>query len=158
MKAEEIQVEPPSRLLRLLFRLPLIAYRVGLGGIIPNQIMLTTVGRKSGEPHQVVLDIIGSDKTKGMYYVSVAFGPRSDWFRNLRADPTVRAQIGRRKFTARAVILPRKEAEEMLVEFVGLHRRYARIMMRVIGVRTELSEDEVCALASHMPVIAIVEM
>jgi len=158
MKAEEIQVEPPGRLLRLLFRLPLIPYRIGFGGIIPNQIMLATVGRRSGKRHQVVLDIIGSDKTKSIHYVSAAFGPKSDWFRNLRANPAVQAQIERRKFTARTVILPQKEAEEMLVEFVGLHRRYARIMMRVIGVRTELSEDEVYALASHMPVIAIVEM
>ena len=151
------QIKPPGRLLRILFRLPLILYRGGLGGLIPMQILLTTMGRKSGRSHRVVVDIIGGNKTKGIYYVSAAFGPRSDWYLNLRANSTVQAQIGRRKFAARAVILPLKEAEDLLVEFVRLHRRYARVMMGVIGVRTSLSEDEVRALASQMPVVAILE-
>jgi hypothetical protein len=29
-------------------------------------------------------------------------GPRSDWLRNLKAEPYVRVQIGRRRFEARA--------------------------------------------------------
>lgn len=157
MKAEEISVKPPGRLLRILFRLPLVLYRIGLGDLVPTQILLTTIGRKSGKPHRVIVDIIGGDKTKGIHYVSAAFGPHSDWYLNLKANPTVQAQIGRRKFTARAIILPLKEAEDLLVEFVRLHRRYARVMMRVIGVGTSLSEDEVRALASQMPVVAILE-
>lgn len=119
------------------------------------QILLTTVGRKSGQPHRVVVDIIGHDKSKDTYYVSAAFGRLSDWYLNLRANPTVHAQVGRRRFTAQATTLPPEEAEDILVEFAHRHPRYVRLMMRVIGVRIGWSEGEVRALALEMPVVAI---
>jgi len=141
-----------------LFRMPLAFYRVGLGSLLVMQMLLATVGRKTGRSHRVVVDILEHDKTKDIYYVSAAFGLRSDWYLNISANPTVHAQVGRRKFTAQATTLPLKEAEDIYVRFVSHRPHYVRIMMRVIGVRIGLSEDEIRSLASYMPVVAIKPM
>lgn len=153
-KAKEISIKRPGRLLRTLFRLPLVLYRLGLGSLMGMQILLTTVGRRTGRHYKVVVDIIEHDKTKDTYYISAAFGPRSDWYLNLRANPIVQAQIGLRKFTVRTTTLPLDEAEDILVKFAHRHPRFVRVMMRVIGVRISWSEEDVRTLALKMPVIA----
>ena len=153
-KANEIFIKRPGRLLRTLFRLPLVLYRLGLGSLMPLQILLTTVGRRTRRHYKVVVDIIEYDKTKDTYYISAAYGTRSGWYLNLRAHPIVQAQIGRRKFAVRTVTLPIDEAEEILVRFSRRHPRYMRVMMRVVGVRMSWSEENVRALALKTPVIA----
>jgi deazaflavin-dependent oxidoreductase (nitroreductase family) len=118
------------------------------------QILLTTVGHRTGQQHKVVVDIIEHDKTQDTYYISAAYGPRSDWYLNLRAYPIVQAQVGRRKFMVKTTTLPLDEAEDILVKFAQRHPRYVRVMMRVIGVRIGWSERDVRNLASKMSVIA----
>jgi deazaflavin-dependent oxidoreductase (nitroreductase family) len=153
-KAKKSFAKRPGRLLRTLFRLPLMLYRLDLGSLMPMQILLTTVGRRTKRRYKVVVDIIEHDKTKDTYYISAAYGPRSDWYLNLRAYPIVQAQIGRCKFMVRTNTLPLDEAEDLLVKFVRLHPHYVRIMMRVVGMRIGWSERDVRNLALKMPIIA----
>lgn len=154
MKAET-QIRSPGRLLLFFFRLPLVLYRVRLGNLMFFQMLLKTVGRKTGRQHRVLVDILEHSKAEDVYYVNAAFGSRSHWYLNIEANPNVHGQVGGRKFVARATILPSREAADVLVRFVRRHRRYVRVMMRVIGVKTGFSEDEIHSLALQMPVIAI---
>ena len=141
-------------LLRWFFRAPVVLYRVGLGGLMPMQLMLTTVGRKSGQPRRAVVDVLRHDKATDTYYVVSAYGERSDWYRNLQANPAVQAQVRCRKFSARATTLPEEEAEEFLLDFWRRHRFYVRTMMRMIGLKVT-TEEEVRAVAAEMRVVAI---
>ena len=152
-KPKEISIKRPGRLLRTLFRLPLVLYRLGLGSLMGMQILLTTIGRRTGRHYKVVVDIIEHDKIKATYYISAAYGPRSDWYLNLRANPIVQAQVGRREFIVRTTTSPPEVAEDILVKFARRHPRYVRVMMRVIGVRISWSEEDVRTLALKMPVI-----
>jgi deazaflavin-dependent oxidoreductase (nitroreductase family) len=52
---------------------------------------LTTTGRRSGRPH--VIEIWYGERD-GVIYLLSGGGLRSDWVRNLRADPRVRIRIG----------------------------------------------------------------
>lgn len=137
----------------MLFRLPLVLYSLGLGSLMGMQILLVTVGRRTGRHHKVAVDIIEHNKTKDTYYINAAFGTHSDWYLNLKSNPIVQAQIGRRKLTVRTATLPLNEAEDILVKFVSRHPYYTHIMMRLIGVKISWSEEDVRALASEMPVI-----
>ena len=111
-------------LMRWLLRAPVLVYRIGLGGLMPGRpmlgglmpghLMLTTVGRRSGRPHRVVVDM-WEDTATDSYYVASGFGEYADWYRNLRANPEVRVQVGWRKFRARASTLPVEEAEELVL-------------------------------------------
>jgi deazaflavin-dependent oxidoreductase (nitroreductase family) len=144
----------PGMLGRLFFRAPLVLYRIGLGGLMPMQLLLTTVGRKSGQPRQAVVDVLRHDAATDTYYVVSAYGTRSDWYRNLKANPAVRVQVRWRKFSARAATLPKEEAEEVLLDYWRRHRFYARVTMRLVGVKAA-SEDEVRAAAGKLRVVAI---
>jgi len=119
------------------------------------QMLLTTIGRKTGKPHRVVVDIVKHDENNDVYFVNAAWGLKSDWFRNLRANPNVQVQVGRRKFNAKATVLPSKEAGDILIEFISRHPNYVPLMMRVIDIETTFNEEEIRSLASEMPIVAI---
>ena len=99
-------VRRPGMLLRWLYRTPVVLYRIGLGGLMLGQVMLTTVGRKSGQPRRAVVDLLKHDAATDTYYVVSAYGGGSDWYRNLEANPAVEVHARGRKFSARAATLP----------------------------------------------------
>ena len=139
---------------RLFFRAPIMLYRIGLGGLMPMQLLLTTVGRKSGQPRQAVVDVLRHDAATDTYYVASAYGTHSDWYRNLQANPAVCVQVRRRKFPARATTLPQEEAEQVLLDHWRHHRLYSRATLRLVGLKAT-SEEEVRAAAGQMRVVAI---
>ncbi len=59
------------------------------GGMV---LLLTTTGRKSGNPHTVGLQY---ELIEGLYWVGAADGTRADWYRNILALPTGEIQVSR---------------------------------------------------------------
>ncbi len=151
----------PGLLLRWLYRGPVFVYRIGLGGLMPGQLMLTTAGRTSGRSHRVVVDM-WHDAATDTHYVASGYGERSDWYRNLQANPEVRVRVGTRKFRARASTLPVEEAEELML---GRWRQHGRLMRfygaasaRMIGLKGWSTEEEVRAAVAEMRVLALAEV
>jgi deazaflavin-dependent oxidoreductase (nitroreductase family) len=144
----------PGPLKRWFFRAPILMYRVGLGGLMPAQVMLTTVGRKSGQPRRAVVDLLKRDAATDTYYVVSAYGGLSDWYRNLEANPELQVQVRWRKFAARAATLPPDEAEEVLLDYWRRHRLLARMLLRLVGLRVT-TEEEARAAAAEMRMVAI---
>jgi deazaflavin-dependent oxidoreductase (nitroreductase family) len=87
------------------------------GGLIGSRILvgrallLTTTGRRSGEPRTSALSYIKDDER----LVVVASNGGSDhppsWLLNLQAHPDVEVRIGRKKFSARASVATAEERE-----------------------------------------------
>jgi deazaflavin-dependent oxidoreductase (nitroreductase family) len=76
----------------------------------PGWVLLTTRGRKTGIPREVLLPCVRFD---GTILVMSTYGERSDWMRNLRRHPHVRVTHRGRVVDARAEVvedLPRKRA------------------------------------------------
>jgi deazaflavin-dependent oxidoreductase (nitroreductase family) len=144
----------PGLLLRWFYRAPVALYRVGLGWLMPMQMMLTTVGRKSGQPRRAVVDVLKHDAESNTYYVVSAYGGRADWYRNLEATPAVEVRVRGRRFSARAVTLPPDEAEEMLLDFWSGHRFYVSTMFRLLGLKAG-SEEEAREATGEMRVVAL---
>lgn len=162
MNPEPPTLAPPRGLLRLFFRSPILVYRLGLGGIglgglTGKRIMLTTVGRKSGKPRRAVVDVMRHDAATGTYYVISAWGERSDWYRNLLANPSLRAQVGWRSFAAKATVLSESHAGQMMIEYARRHPTYTRAIMRLLGFKGGSSDDEEAmrTLGPQMRVVAI---
>ncbi len=111
---------------RAVYRFHRFLYRVS-GGRIGNQskgraiLLLTTTGRRSGEPRTTPLMCM----PHGDDYVVVGSNAGRDqsplWLRNLEADPRVRVQVGRRRFAARARVA---EEEERARLWPTLHDYY----------------------------------
>jgi deazaflavin-dependent oxidoreductase (nitroreductase family) len=137
----------------MLYRLGLGG--LGLGGLTGERIMLTMVGRRSGKPRRAVVDVMSHDTAGDTYYVLSVYGERSDWYRNLQANPALRAQVGWRRFAAKATILPESDAGQMMVEYARRHPRYTRAIMRVVGLKGDWSEETLRAVGAQMRVVAI---
>ncbi len=144
----------PGLLKRWFFRAPILMYRVGLGGLMLGQVMLTTVGRKSGQPRRAVVDLLKRDAATDTYYMVSAYGGLSDWYRNLETNPELQVQVRWRKFRARAGTLPPDEAEEVLLDYWRRHRLLARMLLRLVGLRVT-TEEEARAAAAEMKMVAI---
>ncbi len=81
----------PGTLNRLLFKSPLIGWRMGLSAILgPAMLVLTTWGRKTHLPRHTMLSYT---PLPGCIYVGAGWGERCDWYQNLMVNPNVTVQV-----------------------------------------------------------------
>jgi F420H(2)-dependent quinone reductase len=67
--------QPPGKVLRFGLRLPIWFYRMKLGWLFGNRfLMLTHTGRKSGKPHETMIEVVRHDKETDTYYVVSGWG------------------------------------------------------------------------------------
>ncbi|MBN1964372.1 MAG: nitroreductase family deazaflavin-dependent oxidoreductase [Anaerolineae bacterium] len=83
-------VYPAGGWRKLMFKAPITLWRLGLGSLLGQVLVLIThTGRKSGLPRRTLAEFHRLD---GHKVVPVAFGARAQWFRNISADPRVTLQ------------------------------------------------------------------
>ena len=139
----------PRGLLKLFFKTPVLLHKFGIvwwsekfSGA--QWMLITTTGRKSGKPRQVMVDVMKHDKETDTYYGEAAYGARADWVRNIRANPVFHGQVGRRKFEARAAVLSPEETGKKMVDFYRSRPAYTKAVTAVIGLKfkdeTELKQ------------------
>lgn len=123
----------PRPLLRLIHLPPRLAYTLGLGPLIGKVILLlTTRGRKSGRPRVTPLQY---EEIDGCYYLAAALGNRADWVRNIRADPQVKIQVGRRRFSGRAeIVTDPAQIADYLENHLRRHPRMVGAILRSEGL------------------------
>ncbi len=78
----------------------------------PGWMLLTTRGRRTGLPREVLLPCV---RTPDTIITISTYGTRSDWFRNLRRDPAVRVTCSGRVVPARAQIVDEVDRKRALV-------------------------------------------
>jgi deazaflavin-dependent oxidoreductase (nitroreductase family) len=154
MVEQSRQVKPPRGLSRLLYRFPILLYRLGLGRIFGRRfLMLTHIGRISGRPRYAVLEVIRWDETSEAYYVLSGFGRESDWVRNLRARPEAEIMVGARQLAVTAEFLSQDDAEREILDYARRYPVAARQLPRLIGYQVDGSEQDYRALARHLLVV-----
>ncbi|MGH8933767.1 MAG: nitroreductase family deazaflavin-dependent oxidoreductase [Egibacteraceae bacterium] len=151
---------PRTRAQRALYRAPIWLYRLGLGGLLGGRfLLLTHIGRKSGRPRQVVLEVVGRHEESGGYLIASGYGARSQWFRNILNDPHVRFQVGWRHYTGLARPLPAEESGHRLRDYARRHPRTAAALMRALGQDIDGSDaayERVGADRDHgVPLVAL---
>ena len=81
------QLYPSGGWRKWMFRAPLYLWRMGLGWLLPRQMLvLATTGRKSGLPRYVMVEHFVAD---GKIYIVSGWGERAQWVKNLEADSVV---------------------------------------------------------------------
>jgi deazaflavin-dependent oxidoreductase (nitroreductase family) len=78
---------------------------------LPFQTLLETTGRKSGEPRRTPL---GGQLVDGAFWLVSEFGERSQYVRNIKADPQVRLRLRGRWHHGTAHLLPDDDAKARL--------------------------------------------
>ena len=93
---------------RLLFKSPVIWWRMGLRPVLwRKMILVTTWGRKSRLPRHTMLSYT---LHAGKAYLISGWGARTDWYQNTEVDPHTTAQLGGSPYAAIARRV--EEAEE----------------------------------------------
>lgn len=85
---------------RVLKLPPRLLYAIGLGPVYGRIVLLlTTTGRKSGQPRVTPLQY---EEIDGAVYVASARGVKADWYRNIVANPQVHVRVKSRRFAGTA--------------------------------------------------------
>jgi deazaflavin-dependent oxidoreductase (nitroreductase family) len=148
---------PERGLLRWLLRWPRWLYRAKLGWLLDKRfLLLTHTGRKTGRPHQTVLEIVNYAPATGVFVVASGWGEKANWFRNLQAQPAVTITVGTQSRPALAVRLSETEATHALFAYAWQHPFAFRQMTRLItGQKISGLAENVRALARAIPLIAL---
>ncbi|MGB9112481.1 MAG: nitroreductase family deazaflavin-dependent oxidoreductase [Acidimicrobiales bacterium] len=93
-------------------------------------LLLTTIGRKSGELRTCALSYL-KDGDRMVVVASKGGSDRPpDWFLNLRANPEVGVQVGRNRWSARARVAATEERERLWPLVNRNNRGFAPIIHR----------------------------
>ena len=146
---------------RFIYRLPLWLRTLGIRGyeriLGIDWLVLTTRGRRSGEPRTVMVDVIGHDPVTDTWYIQPADGQRSQWLRNLRAHPYATVEVRGRRFQAGATEITGKEGAEVVLRFIRSHPLYARVIIWFVGYvdSPDHPDEELRERLRTVPVVAL---
>ena len=141
----------PGWLLTAIFRIPIGLYRAGLGAWVgPHFLMIRTTGRKSGRQRYTVLEWSACPHT-GLPLIMSGWGDRSDWVRNLRADPRCEVWIGKASSPAQATPLAAEEVAELITAYLANAPSMQHTFERFSGIKLDGSSEALLATAPYFP-------
>ena len=151
-------VEPPAGFTGALFRLPIHLYRLRLGWLFGNRLLLLNhTGRVSGTSRQTVLEVAERDATDHSYTVASGWGPTADWYRNILHNPNVSIQVGTRTIPVTAVPLSKEQGGDIFSRYAARHRRSAKFVLpTVLGFSVDGSDNDFRAVGEHLPFVRFV--
>ena len=154
--AEKIKnLDSPRGLARLAWRAPIWFYRMRMGGLFGERMLLLNhIGRKSGQVRQNVLEVVRHDKQADAYIVASGFGKNADWYKNVAVHPDVKIQVGRRHVSARAERLPVERAIEEILDYKFRHPAALKTLAGILGYKSDGSDVDVKFLATVIPILA----
>jgi deazaflavin-dependent oxidoreductase (nitroreductase family) len=124
----------PGRLALALFRMPLRAYRHDAGWLLGRTFVeFVHTGRKTGQRYETVAMALRYDADAHEAVICAAWGPDTDWVRNLRAGPAAQVRLGRESFTPQHRFLSDEEAFDVAVQFRREQPRRLRLISTILG-------------------------
>ncbi|MEZ5558612.1 MAG: nitroreductase family deazaflavin-dependent oxidoreductase [Pseudomonadales bacterium] len=141
----------------MLLRLPIALYRLKLGWLLGRRfVLLNHTGRTTGITRATVLEVMRYDASSHRCYVASGWGRRSQWFRNVTANPQVSYTIGVHRRAGTAQPLPQDRAEQELRDYGRRHRRaLTKLTKLMIGEAFTGSAEQYQRLAEQVPVLLL---
>ena len=135
--------DPPTGFRRAFSRAPIYLYRCHLGFLLGGRfLLLEHVGRKSGARRQVVLEVVNHDAVGDGYVLAAGFGPKSDWYPNLRAQPNATVQVGRRRLSVTAEFLDAETGADFMAHYAAEHPKLGMRIARGMGFGVDGSASD----------------
>jgi deazaflavin-dependent oxidoreductase (nitroreductase family) len=138
--------------------MPIRLYRLGLGWLFGRRLLLLNhIGRVSGKPRQVVLEVVAHNPADGSYVVASGWGPTAAWYRNILHTPNVTIQVGTRTMPMKAEPLGRDEGAAIFADYASRHRMAAKYLLpRLMGFSVDGSDADFRAVGERMPFVRFV--
>jgi deazaflavin-dependent oxidoreductase (nitroreductase family) len=127
----------PKGMMKWIYKTPILLYRLGLGFLVGRLFMvMTTIGRKSGQIRHTAIEF---HEFKGRRYVFSGWGTRTDWFRNMAANPCITIQTwrGAEHVQARRIT---SDAELAAAFEFAMSNPMMRAVIQSIGFKLTLDE------------------
>jgi deazaflavin-dependent oxidoreductase (nitroreductase family) len=121
-------------------------------------LLLTHTGRISGRPRQVVVEVVARDAANGSWTVASGYGPRAQWYRNLRHTPVATIRTGRHRHRVKASFLAPEEGAEVMAEYAPRNPRAARLLCRYLGLPCDGTPDGYRAAGRRIPFVRLAEL
>lgn len=142
------------------FRAPVLLFDIGAARLLGHRfLLLTHRGRRTGLVHRTVLEVIGWDPLRREATVLVGFGPRADWFRNLRRGGGLEVRAGDDRFVPVHRVLDVAEAAEALAGYERRNRMITpvlrAILSRLAGFDYDGTPEARLRLVGELPIVAV---
>jgi deazaflavin-dependent oxidoreductase (nitroreductase family) len=145
----------PTGASKLALRLPIYLYRLNLGWLLGHRfLLLVHRGRKTGQLHQAVLEVVLYDPTIRESVVVSAWGEEADWYCNLQKCPAIEVRTGRESYEPLQRFLSPEEAHAALADYERRHPWAARILGWLFDQPLTGSQRSRRALAESMQLVA----
>jgi deazaflavin-dependent oxidoreductase (nitroreductase family) len=144
LRAEElimtrmVPADNPGPIFKWLFKTPIFFFRIGLPFFPSFVLLLTTTGRMSGKQRYTPLEYQREQST-GYPVIMAGWGGKTDWRKNIEANPRVQVQIGRDQFAAIAEPLEESEIKARLTEALQINPSSTKIWSRWAGESVSLA-------------------
>ena len=146
----------PSGWRRLALRLPILLYRAGLGPLFGKRLLLLHhTGRVSDRDRMTVLEVVSHDPAGASWTVASGFGPRADWYQNLRAQPKTLIRFGNRPHAVTAHFLPLDDGAEIMADYARRHPRTARRLCAFMGLPVDGGEASFREAGQAIPFVRL---
>ncbi len=131
----------PTGWRRLAARLPILLFRIGLGFLFGKRLLLLHhVGRISGLGRMVVPEVVSYDPANASWIIASGFGPKADWYQNLREQPKTLTQFGNRPHAVTAHFLTPDEGADIMADYARRHPRTAHRLCAYLGLPVDGGE------------------
>jgi deazaflavin-dependent oxidoreductase (nitroreductase family) len=144
----------PGRLALAAMRVPRPLYHRGWGWMLGHTFLLIAhQGRKTGKRRETVAMALAYDSDTREAIVFSAWGPNTEWIRNLRAHPALQIQIGREAYVPEQRFLSEDESVAVVREFQRRHPWRTRLFATILGWGDLSSETSVREFVRGRPFV-----
>jgi deazaflavin-dependent oxidoreductase (nitroreductase family) len=144
----------PTGWLKRVLRWPVYLYRARLGFLFGRRfLMIEHRGRRTGRHHRTVVEVAG--RRSGEWVCASGTGPRSDWYRNLRAGGLLAVWVGSRKHWASVRFLDAREAAGVMGDYEHEHPRTAARLYGIMGVSYDGTVQGRVEMMEKVPMVAL---
>jgi deazaflavin-dependent oxidoreductase (nitroreductase family) len=136
----------PGRVALWFMRLPRPLYHHGWGWLLGRTFLLIThEGRKTGKRRETMAMALAHDPKTDETVVCSAWGPNTEWIRNLQAHPALQIQVGAETYVPEQRFLSEDEAVAAGIQFRDDHPWRLRLFATILGwgdLRTDAAVRE----------------
>ncbi|WP_282086664.1 nitroreductase family deazaflavin-dependent oxidoreductase [Streptomyces tendae] len=137
-------------------RAPVLLFRVGLGPLLGRRLLLLHhTGRVSGLGRHAVLEVVAHERDSPAWTVASGFGPRAEWYRNLRAQPKTVLQYGYRHHAVTARFLGPEDGAAIMEEYGARRPRTARRLCAFVRLPADGSATSLRRAGRAIPFVRL---
>jgi deazaflavin-dependent oxidoreductase (nitroreductase family) len=104
-----------------------------------------------------VIEVIDQDMRSGSYVVAAAWGNKSDWYKNIEAEPHVNIGVGTKRFPAVARTLSSQEAAQHLDAYAAKHPfAFRQLGSLLLGLKSHDPVEIVKAFIEAIPFVVFI--